>query len=80
MKSALRISVALCALAGAVPVSAQTAQTGAESDSGIGDIIVTAQRREETAQKAAIAIDAVSGASLIDAGILKAEDLSLIHI
>ena len=76
MKSALRISVALCALAGAVPVSAQTAQTGAESDSGIGDIIVTAQRREETAQKAAIAIDAVSGASLIEAGILKAEDIT----
>lgn len=75
MRNLLKLSTAVCALAIAAPALAQAEQAAAD-DNGIGDIIVTAQKREETAQKAAIAIDAVSGASLAEAGILKAEDIT----
>ena len=48
----------------------------AEEGEALEAIVVTAQRREETIQKAAIAIDATSGNSLVQEGITKPEDLS----
>ncbi|MFO1400772.1 MAG: TonB-dependent receptor [Steroidobacteraceae bacterium] len=65
----------LCTLACAsvlvAPMLAMAADEGA-----LEEIVVTAQRREESIQKAAIAIDAQSGARLLDEGITKPEDLS----
>ena len=55
-----------------MPAAAQEAA----DEAGIQDIVVTAQRKEENLQKAAIAIDAVSGADLLSKGVLKAEDLT----
>lgn len=48
-------------------------QTAAQ---GLGDIIVTAQRREESSQRAAVAIDVVSGADLVAAGVTQADRLN----
>ncbi|AUW57787.1 TonB-dependent receptor [Sphingobium sp. SCG-1] len=45
------------------------------SENGLQDIVVTAQRRPETAQKAAVAINVVSGTSLLDAGITQSDQL-----
>jgi iron complex outermembrane receptor protein len=47
---------------------AQEEATGTE-DGGIQDIVVTAQRREESLQKAAVAVSAVTGDDLAAAGI-----------
>ena len=57
---------------GVVPVLAQTATPQASADeetAGLGDIIVTAQRREENLQKAAIAVSAVSADQLVQGGV-----------
>ncbi|MCX9146535.1 TonB-dependent receptor [Erythrobacter sp. WG] len=53
------------------PAAAQQAdETGAETPSeGLGEIIVTAQRREENLQRAALAVTAVTGDDLIKSGI-----------
>ena len=67
------LSASLMALALATPALAQ--QSG-EASNGITDIIVTAQRKVETAQKAAIAIDAVSGEALIRSGVTSAVDIT----
>lgn len=48
--------------------SAQDMSTAAESG-GLGEIVVTAQRRSESVQDAALAITAVSGDALVAAGI-----------
>ena len=52
------------------------AQTASPQDAGIGDIVVTAQRQEQSLQKAAVPIDAVSGDSLVKAGITNALDIT----
>lgn len=48
------------------------------SNSGLAEIVVTAQRREESAQRAGVAVDVVGGDSLIDAGISQPSDLGKI--
>lgn len=58
-----------------------TAATESTSDAqstsaGVEDIVVTAQRRAQSLQKAAVAIDAVSGEDLIERGITNAIDLT----
>ena len=62
------------------PVATTTGQvepaSTQQAESGIGDIIVTAQRREESLQRAAIAIDAVNGNSLTQRGIPDAVSLT----
>jgi iron complex outermembrane receptor protein len=63
--------VLACAVVIAVPVVGVAADEGS-----LEEIVVTAQRREESIQKAAIAIDAQSGDSLLQEGITKPEDLS----
>ena len=69
-----------CALGGltAFPAQAQQAQPVAavSADAGIAEIVVTAQRKEESAQKAAIAIDVVSAAELANAGVVTSTTLN----
>jgi iron complex outermembrane receptor protein len=76
----LRTSVALSAVMVAMPALAQTtpaaAAQGAGPEEGIQDIIVTAQRREESLQKAALAVSAVAGDTLTQASITQATDLT----
>jgi len=65
----LRVGLMLgCGLAGISAAHAQSAPEGA-AQAGLQDIVVTAQRRTESVQKAAVAITAVSGTELIRAGI-----------
>jgi iron complex outermembrane receptor protein len=52
---------------------AKARQTAA---AGIQDIIITAQRREENLQKAAIAVTAVTGQSLVKAGVTEPTELT----
>ena len=79
-KTALLVSSAI-ALTWSAAAFAQTEQSDGPSEAataevtdpqndeqGLTDIVVTAQRREENSQRAAVAIDVVSGADLIAAG------------
>lgn len=72
MRLALMTTSALVSVALGAPAMAQDA-TG---NDGIGEIVVTAQKKEESLQKAGIAIDAVTGDHLAEAGIFKADDLN----
>jgi iron complex outermembrane receptor protein len=69
---------ALGLICGATPALAQNeaAATATEDTGGIQDIIVTAQRRSESAQKTALSIVAFSGDDLRSAGIAKPDDLT----
>ncbi|MDB5681403.1 MAG: TonB-dependent receptor, partial [Sphingomonas bacterium] len=60
----------------ATPV--QPADNQTENDGGIPDIIVTAQRRNESLQKVPIAISAIPEDQLISRGIRQTEDLNLV--
>lgn len=66
-------TVALCVAS--APVFAQAAE-GATSDQGLEEIVVTAQRREENLQRAAIAVSAVTGDTLTKQSISQATDIS----
>lgn len=70
MRSTHLAAVAASALALTAPVHAQSqASPAAETDDGVADIIVTAQRREESLQKVPLSITAISGAELRNADI-----------
>lgn len=72
LKAALAVSASL--LVFATPALAQDIK----DDSGIGDIVVTAQKREENIQDVPIAISAVGSQYLESRGIQSIEDLSTI--
>ena len=55
---------------------AQATQPDKATDSALGDIIVTAQRRSESVQKSSLAIEVFSGSALRDAGVSQARDLT----
>ena len=79
MRKGLLESVCLSAIVLATPAMAQESASPAQAstdNSGIGDIIVTAQRRSESAQRAGIAIDAVGGDHLIQSGVTQADALN----
>lgn len=88
MKSVFLASAAFVWAVGSVaPAWGQQAATdssvnGVKSDakqsapSGIQEIIVTAQRREESAQKAALAIEVFSGSTLGERGITQPDDIT----
>ncbi|ODU67629.1 MAG: hypothetical protein ABT11_19625 [Novosphingobium sp. SCN 66-18] len=76
MRNAFLCTTTMTALAVATPTFAQETPPAASDNSGITEIIVTAQRKEESLQKAAIAIDAVSGADLVQRGIANALDIT----
>ncbi len=65
LPSALAMSFALAAGA-ATPAAAQEASAipAAEADSGLGDIVVTAQRREESLQDVPVSVSVLSGDTL----------------
>ena len=82
LRGILLASVALTALpsaawgqTAAAPVVTTEADTTA-ADAGLADIVVTAQRRSENLQRAAIAVSAVSGDALRDAGVTKPTELT----
>ncbi len=63
----------------ATQASAQEADTAASSEAQKGqlnEIIVTAQKREQSAQSTPIAITAISGESLVEAGVRSSNDLA----
>lgn len=73
------ISALACATAAAAQdIPPEGAQTGAAATDGGGipDIVVTASRRSESVQKAALSIQAISADTLARANVTKAEDLS----
>ncbi len=78
MKAYLKISTAAFVLAsmgaGAAPVYAQSA-TADDNDRGIADIVVTATRREEAANRVPLAITALGGDTLSDLNITKFDKL-----
>jgi iron complex outermembrane receptor protein len=74
MHHALLATSALVSIALAAPAFAQ--EPTAEDVGGIDEIVVTAQKKEESLQDAALAIDAIQGAGLIQAGISQARDLT----
>lgn len=82
--SVIAVSVCLlspAAYAQAVPAAA-TADTKpsqeASDDSGIADIVVTAQRRSESVQKSSLAISVLKGDELIRQGVANARDIATV--
>ncbi len=55
---------------------AAQAQEAAEPDGGIGEIVVTAQKKSESLQDAALAIDAVTGKDLEAQGVTNPRDIT----
>ena len=76
IKSALVGSVSILVLA-AAPAKAQTANPNAQSDeaSSLAEIVVTAQKREQTLIEAPLSVTAISGAQLERRGATALEDL-----
>ncbi|ARS27253.1 TonB-dependent receptor [Sphingomonas sp. KC8] len=74
-------SVSAIALCSAMPAQAQEARAPAHAaaaaadESGLGDIVVTARRREESLQEVPVAISAISAAALEEKGVRSVEDL-----
>jgi iron complex outermembrane receptor protein len=65
----LALSSSLAVLALTSPVHAQEVAPAEAPDAGIGDIIVTAQKRSENLQKTPVAITSISGEALISKGV-----------
>lgn len=57
-------------------VSPQSSASSATADGGLEEIIVTAQRREESLQRAAISVTAISGEGLLTRGVTTAQQLT----
>ena len=58
------------------PSSAQATSGAGSSDQAIGDVVVTAERRSQSIQRSSLAIEVFSGASLREAGVNQARDLT----
>lgn len=67
-KLLLGLTSAVAALSSAPQACAQDATTDGATSGGIEEIVVTAQRREESAQRSAISIDTVSADELANVG------------
>jgi len=68
--------VAATAVLGSVSPGLASAQDSQSPAQGLEEITVTAQRREESLQRAAIAVSAVAGDTLTEASITQATDLT----
>lgn len=55
-----------------------TGQSAGRADGGLGEIVVTAQRRQQNVQDVPIAITAVTGEALRDSGVRDPRDLTLL--
>ncbi|MEI9851333.1 MAG: TonB-dependent receptor [Sphingomonas sp.] len=64
-----------CALAALVSAGSAIAQEAPESDEGLGDIVVTAQKQEQNLQDVPISVTALSSDDLTTRGIASAQDL-----
>lgn len=64
----LRCGAAIAAITMSTTGFAQDATEGSSPAGGLDEIVVTAQRREESLQKVAVAVTAVSGDALVNAG------------
>jgi iron complex outermembrane receptor protein len=71
----LGLTLAISMLAATTAQAQSTPGDAANNDGGIQDIVVTAQRKSESTQRAAIAIDAASGESLAQTGMTSATQL-----
>lgn len=60
----------------AAPPSTASANASPAEEGGLADIVVTAQRRSENLQRAAIAVSAVSGDMLASAGVTRPTELT----
>ena len=79
MKSRILLASTAITLLIQTPALAQEAPANAPAEEdGIQDIVVTAQRREENVQKAALSIEVFGGADLRAAGVGKPDDLTKI--
>lgn len=76
-KFLLTSSYLVSALAFTQAAYAQDAQSD-DQTAGIQDIVVTAQRREESLQKAAVAVSVVGGDALRDAGVSRPTELTAV--
>ena len=80
--SLVPVALALCAVgsenlvAQEAPASASDENAAASDSGGLQEVLVTARRREESAQKASIAISTVSSADLANANATRAGDLT----
>lgn len=73
------VAYSSCALAQDPAANASAVSTAQESgDDGLQEIVVTAQRRSESLQKAAVAVDVVSGRALVDSGLTTSGQLGSI--
>lgn len=61
--------------AGQAPAGQSSAETGGSTE-GIADIIVTAQRRSENSQRAAVALNVIQGNALLASGITQVDGLN----
>jgi iron complex outermembrane receptor protein len=73
--SKLLISAAACALVPGFAFAQEAGQTGSENDSGLEEIIVTAQKREQNMQDVAVAVTAISGDVLTNRNVATVTDL-----
>jgi iron complex outermembrane receptor protein len=78
MRRRLLFSVGCSILAMQSPAIAQSASGEPQADSGLGDIIVTAQKREQALNDVPLSITAASGEKLQDQGITDVADLGKI--
>lgn len=77
-KCFLKPTLLAAAVASSVSAFAQTESSPVPSNAGLIEIVVTAQRREESLQDAAIAIEAVSQEELTRQGMESAQDLAML--
>ena len=74
--AALWPAVGAAQVAGAQAVKSPEENATDKPTGGLQDIVVTAQRRSESLQRAAIAVSAVSGSALVDAGVTRPNELT----
>ena len=68
-------AVGALAAAGAFPARAETAADKADESVGLPELVVTAQRREQSAQDVGIALSVLSGAELEKRGVTNVNQL-----
>jgi iron complex outermembrane recepter protein len=73
--TALACAIALVPAVAAAQTQAQSAEPAPAADAGLGDIVVTANRREESGQRVPVAVTALSAEGLRDQGIASSQDL-----
>jgi iron complex outermembrane receptor protein len=76
MKFLLLSTSAFVAIAAAQPAAAQTTAAGADNSGGIAEVVVTAQRREETLQRAPVTVTAVGADALAKQNVTDFQSLS----